>query len=203
MPVSLSSPDPGPLSQLLDRAKSGDPAAEAELFQLAEHELKQMARKRLAAERDDHTLQPTALVNEVYLRLFRGADLQGVSGRLHFFALASKVMRQILVDHARKHHASRRGGEMQFVDLEFAELQPSSQRVDLVDLDRSLSKLEAASPRAGRLVELCFFTGLTIADAAEVLGVSSRTLHRDWKIARAMLFKEIYGDAGINLGPTL
>jgi DNA-directed RNA polymerase specialized sigma24 family protein len=92
---------------------------------------------------------------------------------------------------------------MQFVDLEFAELQPSSQRVDLVDLDRSLSKLEAASPRAGRLVELCFFTGLTIADAAEVLGVSSRTLHRDWKIARAMLFKEIYGDAGINLGPTL
>lgn len=186
--------DPGTLTQLLGQARSGDRASEDQLLALVHKELKLLALQKMAAERANHTLQPTALVNEAFLRMFRGdSQRQPISGRKHFFALASTVMRQILVDHARSKHAAKRGGDFRRVELDESTLSTERCLVDVLALDTAMTKLAAISSRAARLVELCFFAGLTIEDAAEVLEVSSRTLKRDWNLARAWLHKEIYG----------
>lgn len=171
---------------------------------MVEKELKAMARRRLALEPKNHTLQPTALVHELFLRLFRKEDFGSISGRVHFFALASKVMRNILVDHARRRQSSKRGGGgLRFVGIEEALGIAEDPTVEFIDLDRALTKLEGISPRSARLIELCCFAGLTIKDASEVLGVSSRTLLRDWKVARSWLYKEINAESRGSLGPAM
>ncbi len=188
--------DPGTLTQLLGLARSGDRASEDLLLALVQKELKLLALQKMAGERRNHTLQPTALVNEAFIRMFRSeSSPQPISGRKHFFALASTVMRQILVDHARSKHAAKRGGDFQRVELGESTLATERCLVDVLALDAAMKKLAAISSRAARLVELCFFAGLTLDDAAEVLEVSSRTLKRDWNVARTWLHKEIYGTA--------
>lgn len=159
-------------------------------------ELRAIAARHLGAERPNHTLQPTALVNEAYLRL-RG--LRGVPwhDRNHFFAIASRIMRRILVDHARAKTAQKRGADspkVQFSEELHDGLRPALDAAELIDLDRALDELAAAEPRLARLVELRFFGGLKIEEVSALLGCSSRTAKRDWTFARAWLLHKL-GDA--------
>ena len=154
-----------------------------------------MAARALSSERSDHTLQPTALIHEVYLRL-QGAGQLDWNGRTHFFAVAAKTMRQILIDHARAHRAERRGGDRVRVPLEAAEGSLRCSCDDLLAIDEALAQLERADPRAARVAELWFFAGLEQKEIAEELGISVITVKRDWKFARALLacyFKSTHG----------
>ena len=169
--------------------KRGDQEAPRVLLPLVYDELRRLARHHLREERSDHTLQRTALVHEAYLRLVQPGSLQ-LESRQHFFALASQLMREILVDYARGRRAAKRdGGERLTLD-EAAELS-GSKGVDLLALDDALNELAKMSPRQSRIVELKFFGGLRIGEVSEVLGVSSATVERDWAVARAWLHREI------------
>ena len=167
--------------------RQGDEHARDQLFAVVQPELRQIAANLLQRERRDHTLEPNALVNELCLRLFRNQPIS-YQNRAHFFAIAAQTMRRILIDHARARVTSKRGGEQQRVPLSDVDgwtvLTPSE---DLLALDAALSALEAADPRAARIVELRFFGGLREDEVAEVLGVSVITVKRDWKAARAWL----------------
>jgi RNA polymerase sigma factor (TIGR02999 family) len=160
------------------------------LFPLVYNELRKIARAHLRRERSDHTLQPTALVNEAYLRL---VDQERVEwhGRAHFFGIASQMMRRILVDHARKKNAARRGAGAHKVTLDEAFLAGARDSVDLVALDDALARLAAIDPDQERMVELRFFGGLTIEETAEVMGTSPATVKREWTTARAWLYREL------------
>ena len=154
-----------------------------------------MAREYLSHERPGHTLQPTALVHEAYLRLTDGAAIQW-QGRAHFFSLAARAMRRILVDHARSRQTLKRGGEQQRLPLEAVpehELarSPSLEETDLLSLDAALNKLATAYPRQGRVVEMRFFGGVDSAEIAEVLQVSEATVKRDWQFAKMWLHREL------------
>ncbi len=153
-------------------------------------ELRRLARHYLQGERTDHTLQSTALVNEAYLRL-AGQNPPQWQNRAHFFAVAAQLMRQILVDYARSHRASKRGGNVCRLALDEAEEQPQALDVDIVALDDALKSLAEMDSQQSRVVELKFFGGLSIEDTAEVLGVSASTVKRDWITARAWLFREL------------
>ncbi len=158
-------------------------------------ELRKLARHYLQRERDDHTLQSTALVHEAYLRL-AGHDAPHLQNRAHFFGVAAHLMRQILVDHARSHQAAKRGGPDSFkltLDPKL-HLPQGLQAVDLIALDAALHRLSALDPQQGRIVELRFFAGLTVEDTAEVLGISPATVKRYWTTARAWLHREIAGE---------
>ena len=144
-------------------------------------------------ERPDHTLQATALVNEVYLRMIAVTQVQW-QNRAHFFAIAARVMRQILVDSARSHRASRRGGTVQQVSLDEALVPAAVRHPDLVALDEALTRLELVHPRKGQVVELRYFGGMKLEEAATVLGVSRDTVKRDWRFAKLWLLREL--DAG-------
>jgi RNA polymerase sigma factor (TIGR02999 family) len=173
----------------------GDRAADSRLMALVYEDLRRVARRRLRAERRDHSLAPTALVHEAYLRL---VDLRRVrwQNRAHFFAMAARVMRQVLVDQARAHLAAKRGGagwKMQLAD-DLGATMPRD--VDLIDLDVALGKLAAIDARLGDLVVLRFFGGLTVDEAAESLALSPKTVKRDWSRARAWLFRELRRPAG-------
>ena len=177
------------VTKLLMQWKRGDQEAPRVLLPLVYDELRRLARHHLRAERSDHTLQSTALVHEAYLRLVKPGSVQ-LEGRQHFFALASQLMREILVDYARGRRAAKRdGGERLTLD-EAAELS-GSKGVDLLALDDALNELAKMSPRQSRIVELKFFGGLRIGEVSEVLGVSSATVERDWAVARAWLHREI------------
>jgi RNA polymerase sigma factor (TIGR02999 family) len=139
----------------------------------------------MARERADHTLQPTALVHEAYARLAHAASLHAAD-RLHFLRLASSVMRRVLVDHARARHAAKRGGAMQ-VTLDDALVGQDAHALDMLELDDALTRLAAAEPRWAQVVELRFFAGLEVPEVAEVLGISTATVKRDWRFARAWL----------------
>jgi RNA polymerase sigma factor (TIGR02999 family) len=159
-------------------------------------ELRAIAARHLSSERPDHTLQPTALANEAYLRL-RGLRDVPWHDRNHFFAIASRIMRRILVDHARAKMAQKRGADSPRVQLSeelHGGVRPAMGAADLIDLDRALDELAAAEPRLARLVELRFFGGLKIEEVSALLGCSSRTAKRDWKFARAWLLNKL-GDA--------
>lgn len=159
-------------------------------------ELRKLARHYLQRERDDHTLQSTALVHEAYLRL-AGHDAPHLQNRAHFFGVAAHLMRQILVDHARNHQAAKRGGPDSFkltLDPEL-HLPKGLEAVDLIALDAALHRLSALDPQQGRIVELRFFAGLTVEDTSEVLGISPATVKRYWTTARAWLHREIAGEA--------
>jgi len=163
---------------------------EAVLFPLVYNELRKIARSHLRTERSDHTLQPTALVNEAYLRL---VDQERVEwqGRAHFFGIASQMMRRILVDHARRKNAIRRGADVNKVTLDEAFVSGEADSVDVAALDDALADLAEIDPDQARLVELRFFGGLTIEETAEVLEVSPATVKREWAVARAWLYRAL------------
>jgi RNA polymerase sigma factor (TIGR02999 family) len=168
----------------------GDRAADGRLLAVVYDDLRRVARRRLRAERADHSLAPTALVHEAYLRL---VDLRRVrwQNRAQFFAIAARVMRQILVDHARAHTAAKRGGPGWRVPLADGVGTTAPRDVDLLDLDAALGKLATINPRLDDLVVLRFFGGLTVEEAADALGLSPATVKRDWTRARAWLFREL------------
>lgn len=178
------------VTELLVRWRSGDRQALDSLLPLVYDELRRIARHYLQGERSGHTLQSTALVNEVYMRMV-AQDLPEWQNRAHFFAVAAHLMRQILVDHARSHRASKRGGDVYKIALEEAEGQPLATDVDILALDEALKELAEMDPQQGKVVELKFFAGLSNEDTAEVLGISPSTVKRDWVTARAWLFREL------------
>jgi len=177
------------ITRLLLEWSGGEQAALASLLPLVYDELRAMAQRHLRRERSAHTLQRTALVHEAFLRLVDQKSVNWQS-RAHFFGLASQMMRRILVDHARKRVAAKRGSDPVRMDLE--EL-PDAVAIDLdfVEFDRLLQRFEGLEPRSGRLVELRFFGGLSVEEAADVLGISVATAKRDWAIARAWLQREL------------
>jgi RNA polymerase sigma factor (TIGR02999 family) len=181
--MSNSSPD---LTVLLARARSGDAEGSNELFELVQHHLRRIAGFHMQNERPNHTLQPTAVVNEVYLRLFGAAEGISWEDRTHFFAIAARSIRQVLIDHARKKRAEKRGGPNIAVTLSHAEgVVPDDQ--DFEKLDDVLTDLEKLDPQAARVVELKFFVGLEDKEIAETIGVSFARVRRDWEFARAWL----------------
>jgi RNA polymerase sigma factor (TIGR02999 family) len=176
---------------LLDAAAAGDRRAAAELLPLVYDELRKLAAARMASESPDHTLQPTALVHEAYLRLVGSADQERWDNRGHFFAAAAEAMRRILVDAARRKKRQKHGGDRNRMDLDAAAPVASDARHDLIALDAALTRLAAEDPQAARLVELCHFAGLSVAEAARTLGISPRTADRVWAFARAWLHREL------------
>jgi RNA polymerase sigma-70 factor (ECF subfamily) len=174
------------VTRLLRLARDGDRSAEQKVFQLLYADLRKVAASCLKRERQDHTLQPTALVNEAYIRLVGHLD-QDWQGRAHFLAVAAQVMRRVLVDWARARGAGKRGGAMQRVELKDGLVGHPNWSSHMVDLDRALSELAAKDPRAARVVELRYFGGMTDEEIAVVVKVSDRTVTRDWEFARAWL----------------
>jgi len=178
------------VTQLLSKWNDGDDAVLNELLPLVYRELRRIALNHMRRERPDHTLQPTALVHEAYLRLVDQTSVTWKSSA-QFFALASTMMRRILVNHAKSRQAAKRGGSVIRVPLELA-AEPGEQRdVMLVDLDEALDQLASLDERKGRIVELRFFGGLKMNEIAEVLRVSLATVENDWRMARAWLYREL------------
>jgi RNA polymerase sigma-70 factor (ECF subfamily) len=178
------------LTDLLNRVAQGDKDAEADLMPRVYRQLHTIAASHLRRERSEHTLQATALVNEAYLKL-AGAKSIDWKNRAHFFGVAARAMRRILVDYARQKGASKRGDHCVYMPFD-EDLFVSDQQSTLVtDIDSALERLERLNPRQARIVELRFFSGLTEEEIAEVLGISSRTVKRDWTMARAWLYGEL------------
>ena len=178
------------ISVLLSEVSKGNREAEAQLMTQVYGELRRLARHYMRSERANHTLQPTALVNEAYLQLIGqpGASWQS---RAHFFAAAAQLMRHILVDHARAHRAGKRGGEQQQVTLDENVLSSETASIDVLALHEALERLAQLDARQARVVELHFFGGLTFDEIAYVLETSERTVKRDWTMARAWLRLEL------------
>jgi len=183
----VSSPN---LTALLGDWSRGDRSALSQLLPLVYDELRRVARRQLRSERDGHTLQATALVHEAYMRL---VDQRHVDwhDRAHFFGVAAQVMRRILVDHARRHKAAKRGDGIRCVALEEAQDVEAPNELPILALDHALGRLEQMDAGLARIVELRAFGGLTIEDAAHVLGVSPSTAKRDWRLAKAWLQREL------------
>jgi RNA polymerase sigma-70 factor, ECF subfamily len=189
-------PSPADVTSLLNELAAGDQEAAAKLVPLVYEELHRLATSRLRHERPDHTLQATALVHEAYMKLVAQRDAKW-QNRTQFFAVASQVMRRILVDYARGQHRIRRGGKQQKVSLDDVLLVSPDRTEEVLAVNESLLRLEKFDFRQGRIVELRYFGGLTVDEAAEILGVSSKTVMREWKIAKAWLYgdlKERHGD---------
>jgi len=184
------SPSRHEVTTLLLKWRDGEKDALDRLVPIIYSDLRRMARARLRAERDGHSLQTTALVHEVYLRLI-DADRMTLENRAHFFAVAARLVRQILVDHARRRDAGKRGGDVTMVSLSNASPTMPETTVDLLALDEALEALTALDERLCRVVELKFFGGLTIEETAIALGVSRVTVERDWAAAKAWLFERM------------
>jgi RNA polymerase sigma-70 factor (ECF subfamily) len=182
----LPSDSSNQVTALLARWNQGEAAAREALVPLVYEELRRIARKCLAEQRRDHTLQSTALVHEAYLRLVGRTSVHW-QDRVHFFAVAARLMRGILVDHARKHSAAKRGGDALTLVLDEAVVLPKKGEVNLVALDDALTRLAALDARQGQIVELRFFGGLSIEDVSHVLGISPATVKREWATARLWL----------------
>jgi RNA polymerase sigma factor (TIGR02999 family) len=183
------------VTELLQAWSQGDVAARDRLFPLVYQELRRRASDRLRRERPGHTLQATALVHEAYLRLL-GQRAPSWQNRSQFFAIASQMMRRILVDHARARRASKRQGQRIRLELNEDVASSGPREVDLIALDQALNDLTALDPRQGRMVELRFFAGLSHEEVAEVLGLSPATVKREWRVARAWLFQRVAGQGG-------
>jgi RNA polymerase sigma factor (TIGR02999 family) len=175
---------------ILDTASAGDPAGAAELFGLVYGELRAMAERCMRQERAGHTLQPTALVHEAFLKLIDQTRASW-EGRTHFLGVAAGAMRRILVDHARGHNAQKRGGDRRRVEVDSAIIDTHRPREDVLAIDGALARLEALNPRHARIVELRFFGGLTIPETAAALGVGTTTVEEGWAVARAWLRREL------------
>src|SRR5688572_11508202 len=172
------------LTGLLEAAAAGDRHAAADLLPLVYDELRKLAAARLAQEAPGQTLQATALVHEAYLRLVGGAAAPHWNSRAHFFGAAAEAMRRLLVDQARRRQADKRGGRGRRVPLEAADVGLASPADDLLDIDAALTRLAADDPAAARLIQLRYFAGLSIEDAAEAVGVSRSTAYEHWAYAR-------------------
>ncbi len=187
---------PQPVSELLSRWKNGEKEALKALIPLVYGELRRLAHHHLQAERPDHSLQSTALVHEAYMRLAGGKPLH-LENRAHFFAVAAQLMRQILVDFARKRYAEKRGAGSLTLTLDEAIATPAKRTLHLVALDDALHGLAAFDARQSDIVELRFFGGLSIDETSEVLGVSPATVKREWTSARAWLYRELDRAEGV------
>ena len=182
------------VTQLLKKWETGDPEASARLMPLVYEELRRLARSYLQRERSDHTLQATALVHEAYLRMVDDKQTNW-QDRAHFYGIAARVMRRILVEHARAHNAAKRGGLQQKLSLDEARDLPTNKPVDLVALDGALENLARAYPRKSEVVELKFFGGLEAKEISEVLQISEKTVLRDWSFAKLWLCRALSENA--------
>lgn len=188
--ISLSTVAPTQITQLLSMLSDSDRSASTELLCLVYDELRSLAGCHLQNERGDHTLQATALVHEAYLRLLQ-SNGEKWKDRAHFYRLASTVMRHILVDYARDRKRIKRGGNLQKLPLDDAVAVFEEQATDLVSLDEALVKLAQTDDRLARVVELRFFGGLTVAETAEALEISDRSVESDWSMAKLWLLREL------------
>ena len=186
-------PDDSPVTEYLQAWGGGDPQALEDVMALVYTELREMSRRVLRRERNVQTLNPTALVNEVYLRL---ANLKKVSweNRKPFFAFASTLMRRIIVEHARLSKADKRGGLQQRIDLELVDLPEYKDPIDVLDLENVLERLQKQDPFLVKLIELRFFSGLNEVEAAEVLGVNRTKVQHEWRVGKLLLQKLLRGD---------
>ena len=186
--------EPQDLTQLLMNWRNGDKSALDEMTPVLYDELRRVARRLLAAERPDHTLQPTALVHEAYMRLInqRAVDWRN---RAHFLGVAATMMRRILINHAKAYQAAKREGYAAAISLEDALGVFTNPQVDLIDLDHTLDRLTELDPQQGKVVELRYFGGLSIEETAEVMGISPATVKREWGTARLWLLHQMEGPA--------
>ena len=178
------------ITRILKDWSAGDADAAAKLMPLVYEELRNLARNYLARERGDHTLQPTALVHEAYLRL-GGTSGAHWKDRAHFYGVAARLMRQILVDHARAHNSAKRGGLQTKIALDDAGELPGEQTLEIIELDTALKDLAQTYPRKSDVVELKFFGGLEAKEIAEILNVSEKTVLRDWNFAKLWLCRAL------------
>jgi RNA polymerase sigma-70 factor, ECF subfamily len=190
----MSEQQPASVTELLARAGAGDDSALARVFPLIYTELHRLAQLQLWREPEGHTLSPTALLHEAYLRLIDYTRMEW-TGRAHFMAVASTAMRRILVDHARGHRSIKRGGALRRVPIESVELATEDRAELLIALDDALARLKTLDSRQVQVVECRFFGGMTEAETAEALGLGLRTVKRDWAKARSWLYREIYADS--------
>jgi RNA polymerase sigma factor (TIGR02999 family) len=181
------------VTRILSAIEHGDPQAAGQLLPLVYDELRRLAAQRLAQEKLGQTLQATALVHEAYLRLVGPDDGRRWEGRGHFFAAAAEAMRRILVENARRKRRIKRGGAMQRVELDDPRLATTEPVEELLAVDEALERLECEDPQAAQLVKLRYFTGLSIEDAAEVVGFSRSTAYEHWAYARAWLHRHLRG----------
>jgi RNA polymerase sigma-70 factor (ECF subfamily) len=178
------------VTEMLQEWSGGDREALDKLIPIVYEELRRQASRYLQHERHGHTLQTTALVHEAYVRLVDQADVRW-QNRAHFFAIAAEMMRRILVDHARKRRAVKRGGDELRVTLNEALNASGERNLDIIAVDEALTKLAALDRQQARVVELRFFGGLNVEETAEVLGVSARTVKRDWSVAKSWIRREL------------
>ena len=177
----------GPITQLLRARAAGEGGAESRLVALIYDELHHLAEGQMRGERAGHTLTPTALIHEAWLRL-SAEDGAAAQDRAQFYALAARRMRQVLIDHARRRDADKRGGGLAPITLSGADVEPSAASdIDALELEQALGQLEAMDARKARVVEMRYYAGLEMAEIAEVLGISRATAQRDWEVARAFL----------------
>ena len=188
----------GEITRLLAVWREGDRAALDDLFPLIHTELHRLARRHLARERRNHTMQPSSLVQEAFLRLLPGAGWQN---RAHFFAVASQVMRHVLVDYARDRRRVKRGGAAVHISVDAAVVLSPEQVEQIVAVDLALQRLAKSDERKSQVFEMRFFGGLSVEETAEVLGVSPNTVIRDWSFARAWLRRELSGGGTKGCGP--
>ena len=192
--MDTSTPDPGEVTRLLDAWAGGDHAAFDGLFPLLYPQLKRIAGSHLRSERQGHTLQPTALVHEAWLKMVGSEG--NFTNRQHFLGVASKAMRSVLVDHVRRKRAEKRGGQAQQTSLDDTVAFLEAGEVDLLDLDAALAELERDDPDLARCVELRFFSGMTNAEIAAFERCSESTIERAWRLARARLHRRLSGEEG-------
>jgi RNA polymerase sigma-70 factor (ECF subfamily) len=192
-PIDAASPRAGSeapdATVLLGRLRAGEAGAASALLNLLYGELRLLAGSFFTRQRPGHTLQPTALVNEAYLRLIKGES--AFESRGHFMAVAATAMRQVLTDHARRVRADKRGGGLDHVTLDNLEIGAGGNAVDLIALDAALTKLTALNARHARVVELRAYAGMSMPEIAEALGVSLRTVENDWRLVRAWMVREL------------
>jgi RNA polymerase sigma factor (TIGR02999 family) len=187
----MLSPMSSDVTRILSAIEQGDPSAAEQLLPLVYDELRKLAAQRLAQEKPGQTLQATALVHEAYLRLVDVEQAEPWNSRGHFFAAAAEAMRRILVESARRKKAEKRGGQQERFELRDGDRVEIRVDDDLIDLDDALSKLALADPQAAELVKLRVFAGMTVEETAQVLGVSARTVKRNWAYARAWLGRQL------------
>jgi len=189
----MSEPDRRTITSLLRAWGDGDAAALERLTPLVDAELRRLARIYMSRERKEHTLQPTALVNELFVRLISDADIRW-SDRAHFFGIAARLMRRVLVDHARARGYQKRGGGVTRVTLDGQDIAAPDNPIDVIALNRALEGLAAVDERKCRVVEMRFFAGLSVEETATALDVSTDTIKRDWRIAKLWLLKFLEGE---------
>jgi RNA polymerase sigma factor (TIGR02999 family) len=196
----MTTASPQEITQLLSEWSRGDKAALDKLTPLVYAELRQIARRQMSKERPSHTLQATALVNEAYLKLAGQAGLEWQS-RAHFFAVCAQVMRHILIDHARSHARDKRGGGAIQISLDEAAGSVEAQAANFVALDDALCALENLDPQKGRIIELRYFGGLSVEEVAEILKISPATVGREWRRAKAWLYRALAEGGGDETRP--